>query len=111
MPLGEEWSAEALVLAGLVRCTLTSLAYHVRRIGLDVTGRGSAAGSITRREEDGRYAFVEIVCELDVELDPEPVEGELEALLVKAERDCFISASLRIAPRYHWRVNGRELPR
>jgi organic hydroperoxide reductase OsmC/OhrA len=106
--LGEEWSAEALLLAGLVRCTLTSLAYHARRARVDVIGRGSAAGSITKRDEDGRYAFVEIDCQLDVELEPGPRDGELEALLAKAERDCFVSASLRIAPTYRWRVNGRE---
>jgi organic hydroperoxide reductase OsmC/OhrA len=104
--LGGEWSAEALVLAGLVRCILTSLAYHARRAELDSVGSGSAAGMITRRDEDGRYAFVQIDCELEVELEPEPGEDELAALLAKAERDCFISASLRVPPSYGWTVNG-----
>ena len=44
------------------------------------------------REDDGRFAFVEIEVRLDVELTPAP--ADLEALLAKAERDCFIGASL-----------------
>ena len=29
---------------------------------------------------------------------------ELEQLLMKAERDCFIGASLTATPTYHWHV-------
>jgi hypothetical protein len=43
---------------------------------------------------------------LDLELDPVPPGEELAALLAKAERDCFIGASLKPAPRYRWTVNG-----
>ena len=32
--------------------------------------------------------------------------AELAALLAKAERDCFVGASLKPSPRYRWRVNG-----
>ena len=32
---------------------------------------------------------------------------ELAELIAKAERDCFISASLTTKPRYRWTVNGR----
>ena len=45
----------------------------------------------------------------DVEVDPAPAGEELEALLTKAERDCFVSASLSTATRYSWRVNGEEV--
>jgi organic hydroperoxide reductase OsmC/OhrA len=108
--LGPGWEAEHLVLAGLTRCTLTSLRYHAKRCAVGVTTMsGSASGVVTKREEDGRYAFVEIDCALDVELEPVPPEEELAALLAKAERDCFISASLTVEPRYRWRVNGEEL--
>ena len=31
------------------------------------------------------------------------------ALLEKAERDCFVGASLTARPRYTWLVNGREV--
>jgi organic hydroperoxide reductase OsmC/OhrA len=109
--LGEEWSPEALVLAGLARCTLKSLAYHAAREGRDVAAEASAAGVVTRRDDDGRYAFVELRCEVDVEVDPPPPGDELLALLAKAERDCFVSASLAIPTEYRWRVNGTEVER
>lgn len=98
----ESWTAEHLVLAGLVRCSLTSLGYHARREGIEVTGSGDASGTVTQRDDDGRYAFVEITCRLDVELTPAP--DDLEALLGKAERDCFIGASLTAKPTYVWNV-------
>jgi organic hydroperoxide reductase OsmC/OhrA len=104
---GEAWTPEHLVLAGLMRCTLESLGFHAERAGISV--RESAAASeavVTRREEDGRYAFVEIECGLDVRLDPPPAPEALVELLDLAERDCFVGASLEPAPRYEWRVNG-----
>ena len=100
------WSPEHLVLAGLVRCSLTSLRYHADRTGIDYVASGSASGRITRRDEDGRYAFVEIDVDLELELEPEPPEQELAELLGKAQRDCFIGASLATHPRYRWTVNG-----
>ena len=107
--LPEGWSAEALVLAGLARCSITSLAYHARRASVSVTAAADVSGTVTKRDSDGRYAFVEIESRLDVELDPLPPGEELRELLVKAERDCFISASLTAAPAFRWRVNGREV--
>jgi organic hydroperoxide reductase OsmC/OhrA len=106
---GPAWSADHLVLAALARCTLSSLRYHARRAGLTMAGEGRAEGLIARREEDGRFALVEVRCELQVDLEPLPAEPELGALLMKAERDCFVGASLRAAPRYSWRVNGRSV--
>jgi hypothetical protein len=64
---------------------------------------------ITRRPEDGRYGFIEIEVKLDLELDPVPPGEELAALLAKAERDCFVGASLKPSPSYSWRVNGKEV--
>ena len=69
-------------------------------------GTASAEGVVTRRDEDGRYAFVEIECGLDVELDPAPNGDALKELLARAEWGCFIGASLTVKPRYQWRVNG-----
>jgi uncharacterized OsmC-like protein len=103
---GEAWSPEHLVLAGLMRCTLKSLRFHADRAGISVQGGASAEGVVTKREEDGRYAFVEVECGLDVELEPPPDEGALAELLDLAERDCFVGASLTAPPRYEWRVNG-----
>ena len=102
----EEWTPEHLVLAALVRCTLKSLAYHAGRAGSTSRGSGAAGGVVTRRDEDGRYALVEARCRLDVDLDPLPASDALVGLLAKAERDCFVGASLRAAPQYEWRVNG-----
>jgi organic hydroperoxide reductase OsmC/OhrA len=103
---GEAWSPEHLVLAGLMRCTLKSLRFHADRAGISVRGSASAEGVVTKREEDGRFAFVEVECGLDVELEPSPEADGLAELLALAERDCFVGASLTAAPRYEWRVNG-----
>jgi hypothetical protein len=45
---------------------------------------------------------VEIDVNLDVRLSPQPGETELAELLAKAERDCFIGASLTAKPTYRW---------
>jgi uncharacterized OsmC-like protein len=104
--LGEEWTPEHLVLAGLARCTVTSLRHHAGRTGADAVASASAWGLVTKREDDGRYAFVEIECRLDVEIDPTPEDPP--KLLALAERDCFVGASLTVKPRYRWTVNGEE---
>ena len=98
----EAWSPEHLVLAGLLDCSLTSLRYHARREGIGVTGAGEASGTVTRREADGRFAFVDVEARLDVRFDREPADRD--ALLRLAERDCFVGASLTAEPRYVWNV-------
>jgi uncharacterized OsmC-like protein len=108
LDLDAAWSPEHLVLAGLVQCTLQSLRFHAGP-DADFVASASASAMITRREEDDRYAFVEIDVELDLELEPVPPGEELAALLDRAERDCFVGASLKPSPRYRWRVNGRDL--
>lgn len=109
LELDAAWTPEHLVLAGLVRCTLQSLRFHAAPQEIDFVAEGSAAAMITRRPEDGRYGFVEIAVKLDLELDPVPPGEELAALLAKAERDCFVGASLKPSPSYSWRVNGSAL--
>jgi uncharacterized OsmC-like protein len=106
LELDAAWTPEHLVLAGLVRCTLQSLRFHAAPQEIDFIADGSAAAVITRRPDDGRYGFVEIDVTLDLELDPVPPGEELAALLAKAERDCFVGASLKPSPRYRWIVNG-----
>jgi organic hydroperoxide reductase OsmC/OhrA len=104
-PLGADaaWSPEHLLLAALIRCSLASLDYHARRAGNGVeSSRGNARALFTRRESDGRYAAMEIDVELAVKLRTQPGEDELRELLEKAERDCFIGASLTVKPRYDW---------
>lgn len=107
IPAEEAWTPEHLVLAGLARCTLTSLRYHADRNGIEVTGGADATGEVTARDTDGRYAFVRIKVTLDVTLDPTP--PSVRELVAKAERDCFVGASLTAKPRYRWTVNGEEL--
>lgn len=104
----EQWTPEHLVLAGLVRCSLKSLDYHAKRAGITATSSASVTGTVTRRESDGRFAFVEIAVTATVTLEPEPDEETITTLLAKGERDCFVGASLSVAPRYTWNVNGRK---
>lgn len=109
LPREAEWWAEHYVLAGLVRCTLASMDYAARRAGSNVTGSGTAHGVVTKREEDGRYAFVEIEATFDVQLAPPPDREALHEVLAKAEAGCFVGNSLTAKPRYRWIVNGEEV--
>ena len=109
LDLAAEWTPEHLVLAGLVRCTLQSLRFHAEPLEIDFVANGSASGLVTRRPDDGRYAFVELAVKLELEVDPAPPGEELAALLAKAERDCFVGASLQPSPSYSWHVNGTAL--
>jgi uncharacterized OsmC-like protein len=101
------WTADHLLLAALARCTITSLRFHAERAGVDMVASAEASGVVTKREEDGRYAFVEVDCAIDVELDTAE-DDEVARLLALAERDCFVGASLTSKPRYAWRVNGLD---
>jgi len=98
------WTPEHLVLAGLARCTLTSLRYHSVRAGITLISRARARATVTRRESDDRFAFVDVAFEGDVSFDPKPDEAAIAELLAKAERDCFVGASLTSPPTYTWNV-------
>jgi organic hydroperoxide reductase OsmC/OhrA len=105
---GAEWTPEHLLLAALIRCTLKSLRHHLDRAGVALAGSiGGASALVTKRESDGRFAAVETDVELSIRLEPEPDADTLAALLAKAERDCFVGASLTAPPTYRWVVNGR----
>ena len=99
----EGWSADHLLLAALVRCSIESLAYHARRGGHTVDASGEAHGTITKSGDDGRYRFVEIGVRIDAQLSPRT--NESDDLIMKAERDCFIGASLTVTPEYEWHVS------
>jgi len=109
LPREAEWWAEHLVLAGLVRCTLASLDYAARRAGVNVVSSGSAHGVVTKREDDGFYALVEIETTLEVQLAPALEPDGLHGLLAKAEHGCFVSNSLTAKPQHRWIVNGEEI--
>ena len=106
LDLEDAWTPEHLMLAALAGCTLQSLRFHADRAGVDFLATASASGLVTKRPGDGRYAFVELNVEIDLELEPVPARDELTALLAKAQRDCFVGASLTPSPAYRWRVNG-----
>jgi organic hydroperoxide reductase OsmC/OhrA len=99
----EGWSADHLLLAAVVRCAIDSLAYHARRAEHEVTAFGSAQGSVTKSADDGRYRFVAIDVRIDAQLTPRTSEPDL--LTAKAERDCFVAASLTVTPEYQWHLS------
>jgi organic hydroperoxide reductase OsmC/OhrA len=99
----EGWSADHLLLAALVRCSIDAFAYHARRAGHEVAASGEAQGTVTKSGEDGRYRFVEIDVSINAQLTPRT--NEVDDLIAKAERDCFIGASLTLKPEYVWHVS------
>jgi organic hydroperoxide reductase OsmC/OhrA len=107
--VAHEWTPEHLVLAGLARCSLTSLSFHAKRLGIELRSHADARGSVTRRESDGRFAFAEIVVEAYVDLLGAVTPEGLSKLLADAERDCFVGASLSAKPTYRWIVDGEEI--
>lgn len=109
IPLDDGWSAEHLVLAALVRCTLTSLEHAARRADLDVAAEGRARGTVTKRDADGLYAFVEVESSFDVDVSPAPERATLVELLDRTERGCFVGNSLTARPSYRWTVNGEVI--
>jgi organic hydroperoxide reductase OsmC/OhrA len=99
----EGWSADHLLLAALVRCSIDSFSHHARRAGHEVAASGSAQGTITKSGDDGRYRFVAINLRIDVQLTPRT--NEPDDLIAMAERDCFVGASLIVKPEYEWHVS------
>jgi organic hydroperoxide reductase OsmC/OhrA len=99
----EGWSADHLLLAALVRCSIDSFAYHARRAGHEVEASGEAQGYITKHDEEGRYRFIEIDVRIDAQLTPRATNAD--ELTAKAERDCFVGATLLLKPRYRWHVS------
>jgi uncharacterized OsmC-like protein len=101
----QAWTPEHLLLAALVRCTLTSLRFHARRAEIEVAdAKGSSRALFTRRESDSRFAIVECEVDLTVRLSPRPGDDEASALLARAEEDCFVGASLTVKPAYRWQL-------
>ena len=107
--VGGDVSAEHLLLAGLARCSISSLQYFARQRDIALKATAYAAGTVTLRADDDRYGFTEIQCRIDVEHDGKLTDAELRPLLESAEWGCFVGASLDPAPTYTWRVNGKEL--
>ncbi|HJV29234.1 MAG TPA: OsmC family protein [Gaiellaceae bacterium] len=103
------WKPDHFLVAALLTCALESLRYHAERAGLEVSGRGEGRALVTKRETDDRYAVVEIAASYEIALEPDPGDDRTAELVFKAERDCFVGASLTAEPDYRWKVNGRAV--
>ena len=103
----EAWKPDHFLVAALLRCTLQALRYHAERAGLEASGRGEGRALVTKRAADERYALVEIVASYDIAIAPDPGDEGAAELVFKAERDCFVGASLTVEPEYRWNLNGR----
>jgi organic hydroperoxide reductase OsmC/OhrA len=99
----EGWSADHLLLAALIRCSIDSLVYHAHRAGHEVAAQGQAQGTITKPTPEERYAFVSIDVRIEAQLTPRT--NEVDDLVEKAERDCFVGASLNVKPSYDWQLS------
>jgi organic hydroperoxide reductase OsmC/OhrA len=102
------WTPEHLLLAALARCTVLALDYHARRESLDVAATAAASGVVGPRD-DGSWGFLEIDCEIDATLSPQPPVDRFQALAARAQRGCFVGQSLTATPRYRWTINGEAL--
>jgi organic hydroperoxide reductase OsmC/OhrA len=99
----EGWSADHMLLAALVRCSIDAFSYHARRAGHEVAASGEAQGTVTRSGADDRYRFVEIDVRINAQLTPRT--NDVDDLIARAERDCFVGASLALKPEYEWHVS------
>jgi organic hydroperoxide reductase OsmC/OhrA len=99
----EGWSADHLLIAALIRCSIDSLTYHARRGGHEVEAQGQARGTVTKTGPEDRYAFVSLDVRIEAQLTPRVTDSD--ELLANAERDCFVGASLRIKPTYDWQLS------
>ncbi len=108
-PMGEDgrWSPEHLFLGSLASCTMISFLAHAEHKGVDVLEYGSEiGGTVMRRLEDHRYAFVHIHQRPRVVVAAGQAEQARE-LIGKAERDCFISASTTAEVQNDWEIGER----
>ena len=102
---GERWSPEQLFLASLASCTMISFLAHAEHKGVAVTSYGASIdGTVMRRLEDGRYAFVHVHQRPTVVVGAGQGDRARE-LIGKAERDCFISASTTAEVQNDWDIS------
>ena len=100
----DRWSPEHLLLAGLASCTMISFLAHAEHKGVEVADYSAEiGGTVMRRVEDGRYAFVHIHQRPRVTVAAGQAEQARE-LIGKAERDCFISASVTAEVQNDWEI-------
>lgn len=105
---GRRWSPEHLFLGSLQSCTMHAFLSHAEHNGVSVQGYESQAeGTIMRRAEDGRYAFV-FVRQRPVVTVRRGQRDAARAIVGKAERDCFISASTNAELQVDWEIRESD---
>lgn len=105
--MGEQarWSPEHLFLSSLASCTMISYLAHAEHKGVEVIDYSSEiGGTVMRRVEDGRYAFVHVHQRPKVVVAAGQADQARE-LIGKAERDCFISASTSAEVQNDWDIS------
>jgi organic hydroperoxide reductase OsmC/OhrA len=86
---------------------MISFLAHAEHKGVEVLDYGAEiGGSVMRRIEDGRYAFVHVHQRPRVVVAAGQAEQARE-LIGKAERDCFISASTTAEIQNDWEISER----
>src|SRR5512132_3586938 len=63
----EDAKAEHILLAGLARCSISSLLYFARQRNVDVEATAYMYVTVTRHEQDERYGLTNIECRMDVQ--------------------------------------------
>jgi organic hydroperoxide reductase OsmC/OhrA len=105
-PHGDDgrWSPEHLYLGSLASCTMLSFLTHAEHGGLEVLDYAAEIeGTIMRRAEDGRYAFVYVRHRPRVRV-PAGQREAARAIVGKAERDCFVTASTNADIQVDWEI-------
>ena len=103
----DRWSPEHLFLAAVQSCTMLSFLAQAEHYDVEVLAyECEIEGTIMRRAEDGRYAFVHVrqVPRVTVAAGRRAAAREIVG---KAERDCFVSASTTADMVVDWDI--REL--
>lgn len=103
------WSPEDLLVASTIACfTVTLVAVAERRRlplrDLDVRGTGHVS-----KREDGRFGFVAVELDADIETDP-GLEDAVEQAAHAAERHCLVAASLDVPVHLTVRVRAAVAP-
>jgi len=98
------WSPEHLYLAALQSCTMLAFLELAERNGVPVRDyRSTIEGTIARRDEDGRYAFVRVRHAPVVRVPPGQRDAA-RAIVAKAEHGCFVSASTKAEIVFDWEI-------
>ena len=103
-------SAEHLLLTALARCSISSLEHFARQKDVEISRLGILVrdGDPPRRTRSATDSSASSASSTSGSAASLPTTS-LRNLLESAEWGCFIGASLDPAPKYSWRVNGRDL--